>query len=315
LTDTADSGAVSACDFEIDPGNSLLLDTPGYVRPGLEAGITTLASSGVNPLQMGFVGATDNHDGTPGNVDESRWPGFVGANDNTPQLRLQGETNHKRNPGGITGVWAEQNLRPNIFAALKRRETFATSGPRIAVRFYQTWDQTTDFCADANFPSQLEQDIAQNGGAIMGSTIAPAKALPAGARPRFVVFALRDPLPDPTTGVAADLDSLQLVKGVYDATAMATTVTLQTQKLQSPPLPHETAAAFCHTFTDANWDAAKATYYYPRVLQAPTWRWSHYDCQAVAGTTNDAGVSPCDAATQDVKIQERAWGSPVWWLP
>lgn len=319
VNDAAD-GNDPLCNFEYrvgKAGQTQAQVAPGYVRAGLAKGLADWATNARNAYQLGFVGATDNHQATPGNVRESTWIGSVAAGDNQPEHRLTTDQNDtgRANPGGITGVWAEQNLRPNIFAALKRRETFATSGPRIAVRFYQTWDQTTDFCADPNFPSQLEQDIAQNGGAIMGSTIAPAKTPPAGAKPRFVVFALRDPLPDPTTGAAANLDSVQLIKGVYDAGAMTTTVTLQTQAVQSPPLPHETPAALCHTFTDANWDATKAAYYYPRVLQAPTWRWSHYDCQAVAGMTNDAGVSPCDAATQDVKIQERAWGSPVWWLP
>ncbi|HEX8953122.1 MAG TPA: DUF3604 domain-containing protein [Polyangia bacterium] len=319
LNDAAD-GNDPLCGFEYrigKAGETPAQVAPGYVRAGLGKGIADWAVNHRDAYQLGFVGATDNHQATPGNVRESTWIGSVANGDNLPEHRLTTDQNETgtANPGGITGVWAEQNLRPNVFAALKRRETFATSGPRIAVRFYQTWDQTTDFCADPGFPTLIEKDIAANGGAIMGGTIVPATAPPAGVKPRFVVFALRDPLVDPTSGGAADLQEVQLVKGVYDPTAGATTVTLQSQAVQSPPAPHETGASFCHTFTDAGWDATKATYYYPRVLQVPTWRWSHYDCQAVAGVTTDAGVSPCDAAKQDVKIQERAWGSPVWYLP
>ncbi len=319
VNDAAD-GNDPLCGFEYrtsSAAETLAQVAPGYVRPGLARGLADWATNQRNAYQFGFVGATDNHQSTPGQVRESTWIGAVAAGDDTPEDRLTHDQHPTgvSNPGGLTGVWAEQNLRPNIFAALKRREAFATSGPRIAVRFYQTWDSTTDFCADPNFPSQIEADIAQNGGAIMGSTVAPPKGGLAGAKPRFVVFALRDPLDEPTYGGPADLASAQLVKGVYDATAQSTTVTVQSQPVQSPPLPHETGAALCHIFSDDAFDATRATYYYPRVLQAPTWRWSHYDCQTVGNAVVDGGVPVCDAQTQDVKIQERAWGSPVWFLP
>jgi hypothetical protein len=308
IDDPAD-GNDPLCNFEFrtkTASETAAQVAPGYVRPGLAKGLADWSANQRDAYQFGFVGATDNHQATPGQVRESTWIGGHAAKDNTPAERLQSDqTEGSGNPGGITGVWAEQNLRPNIFGALKRRETFVTSGPRIALRFYQTWNQTTDFCNDPNFPAQIEAEIAQNGGAIMGGTIAPAKS-PSGP-PRFVVFALRDPLADPTTNGPADLQEAQLVKGAYDAVAGQTTVTLQTQAVQSPALPHESGAAFCHTFSDASWDAAQPTYYYPRVLQVPTWRWSHYDCQV--------DPADCKAAQQDVQIQERAWGSPVWWLP
>jgi hypothetical protein len=307
--DDAADGSDPLCNFEYRTNRTLETKAqvaPGYVRPGLARGLADWSANKRNAYQLGFAGATDNHQSTPGLVRESSWIGSI-AVDDTPKKRLTGDQKLSGtvNPGGVTGVWAEENLRPNIFAALKRRETFATSGPRIPVRFYQTWDQTTDFCADPNFPSLIERDIAANGGAIMGNTIAPGKA--AMAKPRFVVFALRDPLYDPTNNGAADLQEEQLIKGEYDAARMQTTVTVQSQAVQSPALAHETGASFCHTFTDDNWDASKPAYYYPRILQVPTWRWSHYDCKVDS--------ADCNAAQQDIKIQERAWGSPVWYLP
>jgi hypothetical protein len=310
--DDAADGNDTLCNFEFRinrAGQTPDQVQPGYLRAGLAKGLADWATTGRNAYQLGVVGATDNHQATPGQVRESTWIGAVAAGDNTATQRLTADQKQTgtTNPGGVTGVWAEQNLRANVFAGLKRREAFATSGPRIPVRFYQTWDQTTDFCADPNFPQQIVSDIASNGGAVMGSTIAPPKS--GAPSPRFVVFALQDPLPDPTVGGPVDLAELQLVKGVYDAVAGVTTVSVQTQALQNPPLPHETGAAFCHIFTDPGWNAAKPAYYYPRVLQAPTWRWSHYDCQSVGG------AAPCDPATQDVKVQERAWGSAVWQLP
>jgi hypothetical protein len=310
-TDDPADGNDPLCNFEYrigKAGETQAQVAPGYVRPGLARGLQDWSANGRNAYQFGFAGATDNHQSTPGLVRESTWIGSV-AVDDTPQKRLAGDHNLTgvSNPGGVTGVWAEENLRPAIFAALKRRETFATSGPRIAVRFYQTWDQTTDFCGDANFPALIEKEIAANGGAVMGGTMTAAGKGGATAVPRFVVFALRDPLPDPTSGGAADLQELQLVKGSFDAGTMVTTVSLQSRSVQSPPLAHESGASFCHVFSDAAWEAAKPAYYYARVLQVPTWRWSHYDC-AVDG-------ADCDAAKQDVKVQERAWGSPVWYLP
>jgi hypothetical protein len=319
VDDPAD-GNDPLCNFEYRTNN--MKETPadvapGYVRPGLAKGLADWSTNQRNPYQFGFAGATDNHQATPGLVRESTWIGSVANGDNTAEHRLTADhtTDGATNPGGVTGVWAEQNLRPNIFAAMKRRETFATSGPRIAVRFYQTWDQSTDFCADANFPSLIEKDIAMNGGAIMGGTIVPAKNGQPGAKPRFVVFALGDPLFDPTNNGPAQLQDEQLVKGAYDKGMATTNVTIQTASVQMPALPHETGASFCHTFTDDTWDPAQPTYYYPRVLQAPTWRWSHYDCQTVGNQANDAGVPTCDSKNQDVKVQERAWGSPVWYLP
>jgi hypothetical protein len=277
------------------------------VRPGLAKGLADWSANKRDAYQFGFVGATDNHQATPGQVRESTWMGSNASGDSSPTYRLvvDGLPFGRSNPGGITGVWAEQNLRPNIFAALKRREVFATSGPRIAMRFYQTWNPLTDFCADPDFPSPIEQDIARNGGAIMGGVMTPSK-VPRGA-PRFVVVALRDPLPDPTDGNAADLQEVQLVKGVYDPVAGQTAVTIKTQAVQSPALPRETGASFCHTFVDADWDKAKPAYYYPRALEVPTWRWSHYDCPRKPGI--------CNASVADAMIQERAWGSPVWQLP
>jgi hypothetical protein len=308
-TDAAD-GSDPICNFEYrvnDPTQTQAQVAPGYARPGLGRGLADWSANNRNAYQLGFVGATDNHQATPGNVRESTFNGTIAAADNTAAQRLLEDQRPEGvlNPGAITGVWAEQNLRPNIFGALKRRETFATSGPRIALRFYQTWDQTTDFCADANFPSMIEASLASaaGGGTVMGGTVAQPSS--GTAKPRFVVFALRDPLADPTSGGPSDLQTLQLVKGAY--ASGTTTVTIQSQSVQSPALPHESGAAFCHTFTDASWSATQPTYYYPRVLQAPTWRWSHYDCQS--------DPTDCNAATQDVKIQERAWGSPVWYLP
>src|SRR5678815_2336263 len=88
-----------------------------------------------DPLQMGIVGATDDHNGAPGNTREDTWPGHAGVNDDTPAQRIAPNAGATVgfNPGGVAVAWAEQNTRDAIFAAFQRRETYATSGPRITV--------------------------------------------------------------------------------------------------------------------------------------------------------------------------------------
>src|SRR5262249_27083587 len=184
ITDAVDGGAAVACDFEINPGLHDARDAPGYARPALERGIVSFAMRGYDPLALGFVGATDTHDGTMGNVGERAWPGAFGAIDNTPGRRL-GWKPRALNPGGITGIWAEENTRDALWAALERRETFATSGPKIRVRFYE-YAGLKNPCADPRFPAR----IVKRGGVPMGGTMTYR-----GTAPSFLVYALQDETP------------------------------------------------------------------------------------------------------------------------
>jgi hypothetical protein len=291
LTDTADTGEVTACDFEVNPTFAFPGDPPGYARPGLESGLTRFAARGYDPLHFGFVGATDNHDGTMGNVGEATWPGFIGSMDNTPLRRLT-RNPFKVNPGGITGIWAEENTREALWAALVRRETFATSGPKIRVRFYEYTGGNP--CADPGFPA----DVVSRGGVPMGGTMAYA-----GSAPSFVVYALQDETP---------LAAVDVVKAsVAGGTAVESVHTIP---FAAPP--------YCVTWTDPAFDPTAPSFYYARVREQSTWRWSHYDCERVkASDPNDwqtlvPGCASSDPATGlDVTIQERAWTSPIWYLP
>ena len=143
------------CAFEHIPVNATnKAENPqNFIRHALATGIVSYATNGTNPLQLGIVGATDDHNGIPGYVREDTWQGHVGDKDDSPARRL---ANGIHNPGGLTGVWAPQNTREDIFAALYRREVFATSGPRIAVRFYQVWDDV-DYCGaqGGEFPHNI----------------------------------------------------------------------------------------------------------------------------------------------------------------
>ena len=293
LTDTVDGGATIACDFEVNPELTQPVDAPGYVRAALEQGLSRFATRGYDPFPMGFVGATDNHDGTMGNVGESTWPGFIGSRDNTAVRRLT-RNPFKTNPGGITGIWAEENTRDALWAALQRREAFATSGPKIRVRFYE-YTGPSNPCADPRFPAQ----VVSAGGVPMGGTMRYT-----GTAPSFVVYALQDETP---------LASVDIVKGTYANGAAQETV---------HPIAFAGIPA-CVTWTDPAFDPGEPAFYYARVKEQPTWRWSHYDCERLKQSnpsgwqTIAPGCASSDPTTGglDFMIQERAWTSSIWYLP
>lgn len=308
-SDPADSGYDPQCSFELLPNASGASDAPGYVRAGLESGIAYYASHAgaqkKDPLQLGIVGATDNHNATPGYVREDTWQGHLGTADDTPESRVSATTgscdpdtpgctannNNGFSPGAITGVWAEENTRDRIFAALKRRETFATSGPRIKVRFYE-YRGPQNPCADASFPQQ----VVGSGGVPMGGTMQSVGV----GNPKFVVYALKD---------TTDLAEI----AIFKASVVAGRVV---EELHTLPV---SGGAACVTWEDTGYSAARPAFYYARVLEQPTPRWSHYDCQSLQQTNPDdwqtiaPGCAP--GGDLDVNIQERAWTSPIWNLP
>ena len=287
-----------------------------FVRWGLVKGLAYEKSLGVNPYHYGIVGGTDNHNGTPGNVDENNFAtGSHGAADGTVERRRTGEVGgwikgKDLNPGSLTGVWAPRNTREAIWDALKSRETFATSGPRIQVRFFGRLG-TTEAPADAR--SLVERGYAQ--GVPMGGTLKGD----AGA-PSFTVWAMKE-------ADGANLDRIQIVKGWVDAQgepqdrvfdvvwsgdrkpdaegklpAVGNTVDLKkatyTNTIGSPEL--------MGGWTDKDFEPQQHALYYMRVLQIPTPRWSTYDAvRASLPLLEDVPAT----------VQERAWTSPIWYMP
>ena len=223
------------------------------------------------------------------------------------------------NPGGLAGVWAEENSRAAIFAALKRKETWGTSGPRIVVRFFGGWDYPGDLCTASDLVAQ-----GYAGGVPMGGTLAaPSDAV---TPPRFVVSALRDPGAPDEPG--APLQRVQIVKGwregdapqvaVYDVAGdpdNGATVDTTTCQPSGPG-----AAALCAVWTDPAWDPAQRAFYYARVLENPTCRWSTLQCNAHGvdcgnpATIGEGLEGCCDARFERV-VQERAWSSPIGYAP
>ncbi len=266
------------------PGNSEEKNAVGYVRNGLARGLGFAAQKQPNPLQIGLIGSTDTHNAAPGNVNESTWPGHAGGSDSKPDTRLgTGEFN----PGGIAAVWAEQNTRESIFAGMKRRETYATSGPRLVVRFYATSGVKDDesakkMCDDSLFPKAL----ADSGATAMGGVLS------AQAKPYLFVHAMKDETP---------LDHIEIVKLTTDTQGKAAV------SVEKIALPEGSTGRACVYWSDKSFDPAKPTLYYARVLEQPTWRWSHYDCEKAPN------VEGCkEGGSLNIKVQERAWTSPIY---
>jgi hypothetical protein len=281
----------------VNPGAAK--DTPAsYVRTALENGMSyAAANGGTNPFQFGIMASTDDHNAIAGLVSEDNYVGHSGRLDDTEEKRLSSAELSQFGPGGLAVVWAEQNTRSSVFAALTRRETYGTSGPRMQVRFYQT--KSSAPCT-ADFPKTI---VDANAAIPMGGTFTNADTQ--GAAPWFAIAAWPDPgaqpLADGSRGVAG-LEKVQVIKAHGKSTIK-----------EDPPVDIVVdAAGQCLAWQDPTFEPKESAFYYVRVLQVPTWRWSHFDCQTAAGAAT-AGCKP--GGGLDVTIQERAWTSPIWYAP
>ncbi len=296
------------------------------VRNALADGLVFEETLGVNPFKMGFIGSSDTHDATPGNVDELEWEGAQGSDDATPE-RLIGD-NVRNNPGGLAVVWAEENSRDALFAALRRRETYATSGTRPTLRFFG--GELTDLdCNDADFVRRAYRTGTPMGGEVGGDDGV--------ARPRFAVLAFKDPGSDGAPGT--DLQRVQIVKAWVDAQGRA-----RERVFDVAGQPADTAVdprtcgparpglnSLCAIWEDAEFDPAARAFYYARLLESPTCRWSTVvcrsqgvdpfaeDCRQQAEAAGAAYAACCDTESDDPfrerTVQERAWSSPIWYRP
>ncbi|WP_373006762.1 DUF3604 domain-containing protein [Hyphomonas sp.] len=248
-----------------------------YARSLLFRGLQAFDVSGDkkrNPLQLGFVGSTDAHTGVPGFVDEEMWQGSVFSMGDFDRAM----TRSQFNPGGIVGIWARENTRSAIFDAMKRREVYGTSGPRIAVRFDSNPNGSPLACDAADVPSSAE--------VVMGGQFVKAKGAPA-----FRVMALPDQIP---------LDKIEIIKGewkdgkIHESRSQIWTGT--SGKGQT-----------CVVWSDPDFDETAPAFWYPRILQEETPRWTEFMCKR---------KGQCDAHPEAIqKVQERAWGSAIWYLP
>lgn len=284
---------------DIDPKDNLYkgpcVSSRDFARGAWLEGLKEAEHSHVNPFQMGVIGSTDSHIGTGGNTAEANWPGHI-AHETTLEGRLgePGLGRHNRiegNPGGLAGVWAIENSRDAIFQSLKRRETFATSGSRIRPRLF-AGDYPQDMC---NQEDRIA--LAYDQGVPMGAEI-PS---PDPARLSFFVEAERD-----EADTASPLQEVQVIKGWVDADGNKRT-DIATVAAASPG----GAARLCSVYTDPNYDPSKYAFYYLRVIELPSPRWSTVQCQSEA---REDRPEACDELPDEM-INEMAWTSPIWLVP
>ena len=301
----------------------LLGDPPGriphivgsYARQGLKDGLTMQDAKGFNPYKFGFGAAADSHN-TAVPYRQDNFFGAHGATDGTIELRMSGRLNAGMDPrilgtAGLTGVWAEENTRASLFEAMQRKETFAVSGPHIKVRLFGGWEYA------AGMPG--EKDWVKTGyakGVPMGGDLPPARA----KAPAFMVWAVKDP----TSG---NLDRIQIVKGwtksgqsfekVFDVvwagdrkpdkwTGVVPPIG-STVDVENATYTNTIGAVELKTvWTDPEFDPSLHAFYYARVLEIPTPRWTTIQAKQL-------GVAPPDVVA--ATIQERAWSSPIWYTP
>ena len=284
-----------------------------FARYVLIEGLREEESLGVNPYRLGWIGGTDTHNGTPGATDEASFPGHNGVTDATLADRLGGDAgggyvpNPLRSPGGLAGIWAEENTRDALFDAMKRRETFATSGTRIVPRLFASWQAPSDFCGTAQ---------VSEAGVPMGGTL---EAEPGGTAPVLAVSALRDPGTPNAPGTL--LQRIQIVKGWAgeDGALHQRVVDVAGHEPGAADVNRETCTpsgpgseSLCAVWTDPDFDPAVPAIYYARVLENPTCRWTAFQCAAARPEQRPA---ECDDPAIPWRSQERAWTSAIWYAP
>lgn len=356
-TDTIDE----QCAFEILDGKSLGSasgvgsgdDTGGapsnwgpraYVRNVWKDGLEYAARrtfDGINPFKMGVVAASDSHTGVMGwHPETAEWPGHLGIDDAYPMSRASTIQN---STGGPSVVWAEENTRDSIFEALKRKETYGTSGPHIIARFFGGWNFPADACGK-DFV-----ELGYKNGVPMGGDL-PARTAREGGGPTFVAAAWWD------EKLGTKLQQIQIVKGWVDAAGNAQekvfTVAGDPGSALNPEVdpatckarPEAGAKRLCTVWRDPSFDAGQYAFYYARVLEEPVCRYSTLWCRKWIGVdpldtakcsadlaalgssskTEDKlkasqGAMCCSNQTTSTFvqpiIQERAWTSPIWYEP
>ena len=298
-----------------------------YVRPALKLGLQQQALLGANPFKFGMVGGTDIHTSLS-TADDNNFYGVLSSTEpNADRITGGWEGNKgwqglnktwwgeawRMNAAGYTGVWAHENTREALFAAMKRKEVYASTGPRITVRFFGGWDYQEN---DAFKPSLAQ--IGYQGGVPMGGDLVNA---PDQKSPTFLIRAVKDP-------DGANLDRVQVIKGWHDKNGNTHekiyNVVLSDNRQangrgQVKPVGNTvdvTNASYTNSigapelatvWQDPDFDSDELAFYYLRVLQIPTPRWTAYDAKRF-GLKDIPDDIP-------MVTQERVYTSPIWYSP
>ncbi len=306
-------------DFEnansIEDFSGRVFEEKNFVRYALKKGLQYKIDLGVNPYKLGFNGGTDNHNGLTSNVEEDNYlAGSHGYVDQTAADRVKNTVDgwlkaYDLSPGSLTGVWAPRNTREDIWDGLYNRETFATSGPRMKVRFFAGYGYYDTYNSyDAFVKDGYHKGVPMGGDLVVKD----------GESPSFLVWALKDP-------INANLDRVQVIKGWYEngelfekiynvavsdnrlnedgsVTPTDAKVNLNTGAFDTTKGSNQ----FMATWTDPDFNPDQISFYYVRALQLPTARWTLWD------EIRENVTYPDNVAKT---IQERVWSSPIWYSP
>lgn len=280
-----------------------------YVRQAIKNGLALEQEIGANPFQFGFIGSSDSHNAS-NPVEEDNFTGKIGVVDGTPKIRSANPDAVFRtrywSAAGLACVWAEENTRESIFAAMERREVYATSGTRMQIRFFA-----------GDYPKNLFEgsdwlSTAYSNGQPMGSHLGESKTAP-----QFAVWAAKDP-------EGANLDRIQIIKTWVDGSGEAQEKVFEvvwagdrqldtqdklaaignTVDVEAASYTNSIGAVSLQsTWQDPEFEAGQSAAYYVRVLEIPTPRWSTHDAKALSMKTSTQVPE---------SIQERGWSSPIW---
>lgn len=297
------------------PGTVKVVET-NYVRNAFRNGMLMKKKLGVNPFKYGVVGGGDIHTSIVSH-EEYEHSGEHNLKSSTPEARLLNivpnePSKIEQGTAGLSCVWAEENTRESIYDAMERKETWATSGPRITIRVFGGYDFGNTQPSDSNWA-----EIGYKNGAPMGSDIPKNSD---GKPVKLMIWALKGPN-------SGNLDRVQVVKGWIDSEGNSQEKIYNVawggdRKLDANgKLPNVgntvdiPNASYTNTigspelktvWTDPDFDASQQAFYYLRVLEIPTPRWSTYDAKVL-------GIEP--PKDFPATIQERAWSSPIWYTP
>ena len=291
----------------------------GFVREAFKNGLTIEQKTRGNPYKFGVIGSSDTHNAAS-QVEENNSFGKSGTNDPTPEFRMtdtkSGPRHRQTSVGGLAGVWATENTREAIFEAFQRKEVFATSGTRMKVRFFASWDFDTLNMEQENWELAAYQLGVPMGSDLVGSQQSAAN----NDAPTFLIAAIKD-------SEGANLDRVQIVKGwvdengqtfekifdvawsdnrIVDANGKLPTVGNTVNTTTATYTNDIGAVALQTTWTDPEFNPAISAFYYVRALEIPTPRWTTFEAIQV-GVPLPKEAHPT--------LQERAWSSPIWYKP
>ncbi len=292
-----------------------------YARSGLKNGLKLEKELGTNPYKFGMVGSTDAHTGLAA-VEEDNFFGKTSASEPSPErvmhpfVKMEKATimNWETAASGYAAVWANENTREALWDAMQRKETYATTGSRMIVRFFGGWDFEAK---DAN--NRMPANIGYSKGVPMGGDLREA---PTGKSPTFLVAALKDP-------IGANLDRMQIIKGwldkagnvqekiydlaVSDGRKIGADGRCKTPVGNTVDVPNATWTntigdpELITVWKDLDFDASLLAFYYIRVIEIPTPRWTAYDAKYYGLKNLDPKIP--------MTTQERAYTSPIWYTP